>query len=215
MTFSYVYIKKDMSDMGESGGLVQALVKFLLSPEGQASCPEFGFVGVPAGVITKALAWIDGVTLDAAVTPWEFELASTTQKYEGQADHYFSGKRNSYASTEIESLKKSVALLAATVAAEHAEDEADSKSSGSEGSEGGDDDDSGSSDALAAAALAISVIGNVVAVVLFIRIFSRIGALEKKLVYEDSGDDTSSRAGRFTFILFLAPPCWIAMFCTR
>jgi hypothetical protein len=125
MTFSYFYIRQDMHAMGESGALVQALVKYMYSTEGQAHLVEFGFVSVPKEIVDKAVAAIETVALAPGVVEWAFETEGTTQKYVGQMDHIFSGKRGNYNSylldhvtddveAQIESLQTGMQKMAST-----------------------------------------------------------------------------------------------------
>ena len=108
MTFSYLYVKKDMSGMGESGGLVRALVEFLLSAEGQGYLSEFGFVKIPPALVTKGLAAIRAATYAADIKVWEFEDASKTIAYGGTASHIFSGKRQNWDTYVLGSLSDAV-----------------------------------------------------------------------------------------------------------
>ena len=108
MTFSYLYVKKDMSGMGESGGLVRALVEFLLSEEGQGYLAEFGFIKVPEMLVAKGLAAVAAATYAADIKVWEFEDASTTIAYGGTASHIFSGKRQNWNTYVLGSLSGTV-----------------------------------------------------------------------------------------------------------
>jgi ABC-type phosphate transport system substrate-binding protein len=125
MTFSCLYIRQDMHAMGESGALVQALVKYMYSTEGKAHLVEFGFVSVPKEIVDKAVAAIETVALAIGVVEWAFETEGTTQKYVGQMDHIFSGKRGNYNSylldhvtddveAQIESLQTGMQKMAST-----------------------------------------------------------------------------------------------------
>jgi ABC-type phosphate transport system substrate-binding protein len=116
MTFSYLYVKKDMSAMGESGALVKALVEFILSEEGQSFTPEFGFVPVPPTLATKGLDFVrNEVALADGVTKWDFELPGVTDKYGGTKNHIFSGKRTDYHSIQIEKTIADSTVLGNTV----------------------------------------------------------------------------------------------------
>jgi ABC-type phosphate transport system substrate-binding protein len=96
MTFSYLYVKQDMSSMGQSGALVRALVEFLLSAEGQDMLADFSFQKLPESLITKGLTAIASAKYADGVDVWEFEDATKTQAYNGAKSHIFSGKRQNW-----------------------------------------------------------------------------------------------------------------------
>jgi hypothetical protein len=53
-TFSYLYIRKDLTSLGRSGAAVKAFAEFVVSKEGQSMVPEFGFEKVPDNVLALA-----------------------------------------------------------------------------------------------------------------------------------------------------------------
>lgn len=115
-TFSYLYIRKDLTAMGRSSAAVKAFAEFIISQEGQDMVPEFGFDGVPANVLDIARAGLAQLKLSADATPFTFESAAATLKGAGMMPFVLSGKRQSYADYERELLVKEVAALQAEVA---------------------------------------------------------------------------------------------------
>ena len=132
-TFSYLYIKKDMSlwsgEEAKTAALVKAFAQFVLSEEAQEMLPEFGFVGLPADILTKARTAVSGIQVPAN-TEWTFEKA-TNDKLDmltgatdetaagvivGQDPLVFSSKRSAYADYERTKLVAAVAALEAQVA---------------------------------------------------------------------------------------------------
>jgi len=138
-TFSYLYIKKDMSgwsgDEAKTAALVKAFAQFVLSEEAQDMLPEFGFVGLPPAILTKARTAVSGIQVPAG-TEWTFEkdtndkldmLTGATDETAagvivGQNPLVFSSKRSAYADYERTKLVAAVAALEAqvvTLQAEH------------------------------------------------------------------------------------------------
>ena len=99
-TFSYLYIRKDLTSLGRSGAAVKAFAEFVLSPEGQSMVSEFGFTGVPDNILAIANAGLKQLKLSADATEYKFEDAGTTQKGAGMMPFVISGKRQSYADYE-------------------------------------------------------------------------------------------------------------------
>jgi len=131
-TFSYLYIKKDMSlwsgEEAKTAALVKAFAQFVLSEEAQDMLPEFGFVGLPADILTKARTAVSGIQVTN--TEWTFEkdtndklnmLTGMTDETAagvivGQDPLVFSSKRSAYADYERTKLVAAVAALEAQVA---------------------------------------------------------------------------------------------------
>ena len=99
-TFSYLYVRKDLTSMGRSGAAVKAFAQFLLSDEGQAMLPEFGFYGVSSAVKALANAGLASVKLASTAPAFIFESEATTRKGVGQQYYTLSGKRKTYAEIE-------------------------------------------------------------------------------------------------------------------
>ena len=134
-TFSYMYIRKDMSgwtgDDEKSAWLVKAFAQFVLSEEAQDMLPEFGFVGLPAEILEQARIAVDGIVLPGIVLPatevWQFEkdtndkldmltgLTDADEPIVGQNPFVFSSKRSAYADYERTKLVATVAALQAKV----------------------------------------------------------------------------------------------------
>jgi len=137
-TFSYLYIKKDMSlwsgEEAKTAALVKAFAQFVLSEEAQDMLPEFGFVGLPADILTKARTAVSGIQVPTG-TEWTFEkdtndkldmLTGATDETAagvivGQNPLVFSSKRSAYADYERTKLVAAVAALEAQVATLQAE----------------------------------------------------------------------------------------------
>ena len=135
-TFSYLYIKKDMSlwsgEEAKTAALVKAFAQFVLSEEAQDMLPEFGFVGLPADILTKARTAVSGIQVPAG-TEWTFEkdtndkldmltgATDETAEIIGQDPLVFSSKRSAYADYERTKLVAAVAALEAQVATLQAE----------------------------------------------------------------------------------------------
>ena len=132
-TFSYLYIKKDMSswsgEEAKTAALVKAFAQFVLSEEAQAMLPEFGFVGLPPAILTKARSAVSSISVPAN-TEWTFEkdtndkldmLTGATDETAagvivGQNPLTFSSKRSAYADYERTKLVAAVAALEAKIA---------------------------------------------------------------------------------------------------
>jgi len=135
-TFSYLYIKKDMSgwsgEEAKTAALVKAFAEFVLSEEAQGMLPEFGFVGLPAPILAKARTAVSGIQVPAN-TEWTFEkdtnykldmvtgVTDETAEIIGQDPLVFSSKRSAYADYERTKLVAAVAALEAQVATLQAE----------------------------------------------------------------------------------------------
>ena len=135
-TFSYLYIKKDMSgwsdEEAKTAALVKAFAEFVLSEEAQGMLPEFGFVGLPAEILAKARTAVSGIQVPAN-TEWTFEkdtnyklnmvtgVTDETAEITGQDPLVFSSKRSAYADYERTKLVAAVAALEAQVATLQAE----------------------------------------------------------------------------------------------
>ena len=114
-TFSYLYIRKDLTSLGRSGAAVKAFAEFVVSKEGQSMVPEFGFSKVPDNVLAIAAAGLKQLRLSADATPFTFELSDATRKGAGMTPFTISGKRKSYADYERDLLVKEVADLKAKI----------------------------------------------------------------------------------------------------
>ena len=128
-TFSYMYIRKDMStwsgDDIKSAALVKAFAQFVLSEEAQGMLPEFGFVGLPAEILAKARTAVNAIVLPSGADEWKFEkdtndlldmltgMTDETQPIVGQNPFVFSSKRSAYADYERTKLVAKVATLEA------------------------------------------------------------------------------------------------------
>jgi len=130
-TFSYMYIKKDLTGTTspeeiKSAALIKAFAQYVLSEEAQAMLPEFGFVPLPAGILAQARLAVNLIDPPNNAPDWKFEkdtnkllnmttgLTKTT--FNGQGEFVFSGKRMAYADYERTALAGTVEALSAKVA---------------------------------------------------------------------------------------------------
>jgi len=98
VAISYVYIRKDLTQLGDRACLLKAFLEYIISDEGQALLPNFGAVGVPAAVKQISQAAIDTLAMPVC-QEWAFE-GSSTQAGSGQSDHVISLKRRDYGEYE-------------------------------------------------------------------------------------------------------------------
>jgi phosphate ABC transporter phosphate-binding protein len=113
VAISYVYVRKDLTALGQRACLVKAFLEYIISPEGQALLPAFGAVGIPTAVQDIAKLAINELVLPAC-KPWTFE--SSTMKGTGQADYVVSAKRRSYDEYGMSVVESTLAALATRVA---------------------------------------------------------------------------------------------------
>ena len=128
-TFSYLYIRKDMSGYvgtgePETAALVKAFAQFVLSVEAQEMLPDFGFVGIPTAILEQARIAVNNINIGDA-TAWIFEkdtndglnmlngLTDASDVINGMATNVFSAKRMAYADYERSVMVKSIAELEA------------------------------------------------------------------------------------------------------
>jgi len=109
VAISYVYLRKDLTPLGDRACLLKAFLEFIISDEGQALLPAYGAAGIPAAVKTLAQSAIDGLTMPVCKA-WSFET-STTLKGIGQADNVISAKRRSYGEYDRGELENSLSTL--------------------------------------------------------------------------------------------------------
>ena len=125
-TFSYLYIRKDMSAFdADTAALVKAFALFVLSDEAQKMLPDFGFIGIPADMRTLGRAAVELVTPPVNnYAEWQFEKNTnyplnmqtnfdSTVAFNGNGEKVFSAKRQAYADYERSVMVKSIAALEA------------------------------------------------------------------------------------------------------
>lgn len=135
-TFSYMYIRQDMSTAldginpglntdgatnpidKDTAWLVKAFAEFVLSEEGQDMLPDFGFVKMPTSLLTKAKTELARVTWPAAQGtrgPWIFEGSKNKDldgnTIVGAGDRVFSKKRKAFDDHDRGVIKSDIALL--------------------------------------------------------------------------------------------------------
>ena len=79
VAISYIYLRGDQTESGETGALLKAFVQYVISDEGQSMLANYNFEGVPLEVSAVAQAAIDLLELPANATEWAFESADATQ----------------------------------------------------------------------------------------------------------------------------------------
>ncbi|QDZ23841.1 periplasmic phosphate-binding protein [Chloropicon primus] len=96
-SFSYFYIDRDVTSLGESGALLKAFLEFVMSEAGQGMLSEFGFSPLPADLLAYNEETLGNVlTVDPAAAQWLLETKAKTQKYLGAGSYVLSEKRRSY-----------------------------------------------------------------------------------------------------------------------
>jgi hypothetical protein len=95
---TYMYVRKDLTSLGESGTLLKAFVEYVLSTEGQKLLLDFQFVKLPQTVLDMNRIAQDSLITAASASEWTFE--SATMKFTGMGDHVISSKRSTYADYE-------------------------------------------------------------------------------------------------------------------
>ena len=119
VAISYIYLRADQTTAGLTGPLLKAFADYVISDDGQALLPEYGFEGVPAEVLAVAQKAIDLLELPSDATEWTFETADETQPGAGQLDYVISGKRRAhdeYAIGELQDEKANKGTLTALAA---------------------------------------------------------------------------------------------------
>ena len=108
---SYFYVDQDLSSLNETGRLLEAFLKFIVSEEGEEIAASFGFVGLPPSVKDIYNQALESLEFAESTTPWTFESRDVTDVGTGQENHVFSGKRQTYAEYDRGVLSTSVSLL--------------------------------------------------------------------------------------------------------
>jgi len=107
VAISYVYVRKDLTPLGDRACLLKAFLEFIISDAGQSLLPAYGAVGVPTAV--KGIAQLAINTLVMPVcTEWSFEDSDSTVKGGGQSDYTISGKRRDFAEYDRGRLEASI-----------------------------------------------------------------------------------------------------------
>eukprot|EP00962_Isochrysis_galbana_P003341 scaffold927_cov135-Isochrysis_galbana.AAC.2 len=112
---TYIYLEKDWSTKdGETAGLLEAFVRFVISPEGQALAVENLFVPMPQALIDLANSALDAVIFPDDMV--RFVRETSTLGEAGTQDYVISDKRQSYADYERKELIQALAETRATQA---------------------------------------------------------------------------------------------------
>eukprot|EP00967_Tisochrysis_lutea_P132562 scaffold231604_cov31-Tisochrysis_lutea.AAC.2 len=127
---TYIYLEKDWSAKSpETGALLEAFVKFIISDEGQDLAEENLFVRMPSELVALAQKALGMITFPSGMIHFTWE--TDTLKEDGQKSHVISAKRQNYGDYErkelidiIETLKEQQALtqtISAELGAKHEE----------------------------------------------------------------------------------------------
>jgi len=111
VALTYVYVRKDITYLTnpESQSLLRAFLRALYKDQYTAICAEtFGFIPVTGLLRDQAVLAIESIQTDSA-PEWFFE--EKTEPGEGQSNHVFSVKRDSYSEIEQDVLLKKVSVL--------------------------------------------------------------------------------------------------------
>jgi ABC-type phosphate transport system substrate-binding protein len=153
VAMTYVYVRQDLTALGESGALTKAFLQYLLS-DALEQCRVYGFSIVPEAVLNISKAAVESIVVASEAEAWSFETA--TDKYNGQGEKVFSSKRRSFGeyqrslmTSEMESMKTSMESMTTS----NTELEAQVQSI-----EGGSDADTGTPIALAVVAIVLSIV---------------------------------------------------------
>jgi hypothetical protein len=92
-TFSYLYLRMDLTPLGSAGGVLRGLIDYILSPEGQALAKDFQFEPVPQKVLDLNKQAMSMLQFAKDAPMWDFELPGTTRPIAGASLYTFSGKR--------------------------------------------------------------------------------------------------------------------------
>eukprot|EP00587_Corethron_hystrix_P005665 CAMPEP_0113314154 /NCGR_PEP_ID=MMETSP0010_2-20120614/10322_1 /TAXON_ID=216773 ORGANISM="Corethron hystrix, Strain 308" /NCGR_SAMPLE_ID=MMETSP0010_2 /ASSEMBLY_ACC=CAM_ASM_000155 /LENGTH=443 /DNA_ID=CAMNT_0000170371 /DNA_START=216 /DNA_END=1547 /DNA_ORIENTATION=- /assembly_acc=CAM_ASM_000155 len=113
---SYIYVRKDLSHLRTSTEktLLKLFLKQLVNPDIIKTCEEFGFSGVPEGVVTNALNGIESLNTTGG-PEWVYETVATTIKGAGAGDYVISEKRRTYGEYEREVSREYIHLLQESV----------------------------------------------------------------------------------------------------
>eukprot|EP00930_Biecheleria_cincta_P063569 TRINITY_DN4909_c0_g1_i7.p1 TRINITY_DN4909_c0_g1~~TRINITY_DN4909_c0_g1_i7.p1 ORF type:complete len:541 (-),score=100.57 TRINITY_DN4909_c0_g1_i7:85-1707(-) len=103
VAISYVYLRKNLTSLGDRACLLKAFLEYIISDEGQALLPAYDAVGVPNEVKSIANTALNSLVMPAC-TAWSFE-GSSTMAGTGQSDHVISLKRRDYAEYDRGQLK--------------------------------------------------------------------------------------------------------------
>jgi len=115
-TFSYLYLRKDLTPLGSAGGVLRAFMQYVLSEEGQALVADYGFEPVSQKVLDLNAAAMSQLRFDPKAPMWDFELAGTTRPLDGASLYTFSGKRRDTDLYQIASLEAKMAKMEETIA---------------------------------------------------------------------------------------------------
>ena len=103
VAISYLFVKRDLSDLGESAAALKALLELAMSTEkgysstkgGQKYAGDFKFTALPANLLATNNAGIATLQLPTNVEPFQWEWSTSTTV--GPARNTLSCKRTNYA----------------------------------------------------------------------------------------------------------------------
>ena len=96
VAYEFLYVRQDMTSTRESGSLVLALAKFMLSDEGQAALPGFSLAPIPPVIAARVQTYFNQLYFANGITQWAFEPLPTPQLGTGAGARVYSAFRGSY-----------------------------------------------------------------------------------------------------------------------
>lgn len=116
-TFSYLYLRMDLTPLGSAGGVLRGLIDYILSPEGQTLAKDFQFEPVPQKVLDLNKQAMSMLQFAKDAPTWDFELPGTTRPIAGASLYTFSGKRRDTDPYQISLLENKVVAMEANMKA--------------------------------------------------------------------------------------------------
>ena len=111
---TFVYVRKDLSFLGDNAALLKAFLTFVLSDVGQTIFTEYNFAKLPDALVAAGLTTLS-LLENVGGTEWTFETSTTP--YTGAGDFVFSVKRKDFIDLEVDELRDEITALKATIAA--------------------------------------------------------------------------------------------------
>jgi len=112
--FSYIYVRQDIRYIGASGGVLVAMLNFLLSEDAHPYFAKHSFFPPPEEVAEVSRRGVTELTLAPDATVWEFEKSTATRPGVGSSPYVFSGKRQSYVNYQAGLMSNRVDALEST-----------------------------------------------------------------------------------------------------
>jgi phosphate ABC transporter phosphate-binding protein len=98
---TYILVRKDLTELGETGALIRAFLEYTMSDEAIAMSDEFGFAPMPETAIRANLDAIKEIVTDKDVQPFLWEQ-TTAQAITGAGPRVFSKKRKRFNDIQLQ-----------------------------------------------------------------------------------------------------------------